>query len=85
MKIVYLFAVAPMLLAGCTSADPLPEVVAIRSPLIASAKVPTTHFHQAVKGYVHRVPVAPDPWIQGTAPPAGQTGADQLPTPGKTP
>ena len=59
-----LFAVAlPLLLAGCASQIPLPEVTARKSPVTAGAKVPKTHYHTTLTGYTHREAVAPDAWV----------------------
>ena len=59
-----LFAFAfPLLLAGCASQIPLPEVTANRSPVTAGSKVPKTHHHTILTGYTHREPVAPDAWV----------------------
>lgn len=59
-----LFVVAvPLLLAGCASQSPLPEVTAYKSPVSAGAKEPKTHHHTTLTGYTHRAPVAPDAWV----------------------
>jgi hypothetical protein len=64
-----LFAVfVPLLLAGCTTPSPLPEVTAYRSPVSAGAKVPKTHHHTTLTGYTHREPTAPEPWVTEDAP-----------------
>ena len=66
-----LFAVAlPLLLAGCASQIPLPEVTAGKSPVAALAKVPKTHHHTILTGYTHRVPVTPEAWVTEDAPAA---------------
>jgi hypothetical protein len=58
-----LFAVAlPLLLAGCASPGPLPEVMPYKSAVASGAKAPKTHHHSTLTGYSHREPVAPDAW-----------------------
>lgn len=59
------FAVAlPLLLAGCASPSPLPEVTPYTSPVRAGAQVPKTHHHSTLTGYAHREPVTPDAWVK---------------------
>jgi hypothetical protein len=64
MKTTLLSVVISLLLAGCASQSPLPEVTATKSPVISGAKVPKTHYHSTLTGYVHREPVTPDAWVE---------------------
>lgn len=68
MKTTLIAVVVPVLLAGCTSTSPLPNVVSYKSPVSAAAKVPTTHYHTTLTGYTHREPTAPDAWVTEDAP-----------------
>lgn len=86
-----LFAVAlPLLLAGCASQIPLPEVTGHKSPVTSGAKVPKTHHHTILTGYTHREPVTPDAWVpegadvpeaekpkDSAAPPKAETMSDK--------
>lgn len=63
MKATLFAVVAPLLLVGCTSTSPLPEVLSYKSPVTAGAKVPKTHHHTTLTGYTHREPVTPEAWI----------------------
>lgn len=63
MKATLFAVVAPLLLVGCTSTSPLPEVLSYKSPVTAGAKVPKTHHHSILTGYTHREPVVPDAWV----------------------
>lgn len=71
MKETLFAVVLPLLLAGCTTPSPLPEVTTYQSPVTAGAKVPKTHYHTTLTGYTHREPVTPDAWVgeDGTAAP----------------
>mgnify|MGYP003402854156 CR=1 FL=1 len=64
MRATLFAVVVPLLLAGCTTPSPLPEVTAYKSPVIAGAKVPKTHHHTTLTGYTHREPVTPDAWVE---------------------
>ena len=68
MKATMFAVVVPLLLAGCTTPSPLPEVTAYKSPVIAGAKVPKTHYHPTLTGYTHREPTAPEAWVTQDAP-----------------
>jgi hypothetical protein len=60
-----LFAVAmSLLLAGCASQSPPPEVTASKSPVASGAQVPKTHHHSTLTDYAHREPVTPDAWAE---------------------
>ena len=63
MRATLFAVVVPLLLAGCTTPSPLPEVTAYKSPATAGAKVPKTHYHTTLTGYTHREPVTPDAWV----------------------
>ena len=65
MKATLFALVVPLLLAGCATPRPLPEVTAYKSPVTAGAKVPKTHFHTTLTGYTHREPVTPEAWVDG--------------------
>lgn len=64
MKATLYAVVISSLLAGCASQSPLPEVTANKSPVVSGAKVPKTHYHTTLTGYVHREPVTPDAWVE---------------------
>jgi hypothetical protein len=67
----------PLLLAGCASQSPLPEVSAYKSPVVSGAKVPGTHHHTTLTGYKHREPVTPDAWVtEDAAPEPSMTDED---------
>lgn len=80
MKTTLLAVVAPLLFTGCATQAILPEVLPFASPVQAGARAPKTHHHTTLTGYVHRNPVAPDPWVPEEAPapaptaPAGGAG-----------
>lgn len=63
MKATLLAVVVPLLLAGCATPRPLPEVMAYKSPVTAGAKVPKTHHHTTLTGYTHREAVTPEAWV----------------------
>ncbi len=63
MKATLFVVVVPLLLAGCASPSPLPEVLPHKSPVKAGAKVPRTHHHATLTGYTHREPVVPEAWV----------------------
>lgn len=75
-----LFAVAlPLLLAGCASPSPLPEVLSSKTPIKSGAKVPKAHHHTTLTGYTHREPVLPDAWAPEdtvAAPESGEKPVD---------
>lgn len=75
-----LFVVAvPLLLAGCASQSPLPEVTAYKSPVSAGAIVPKTHHHTTLTGYTHREPTAPEAWVTEDAPVAPEAVPEAAP------
>lgn len=69
MKTSIFVVVAPFILVGCASSSQLPNVLAVKDPIKASAA--PTHYHPKIRGYTHREPVVPDPWAQNTSPNAG--------------
>ena len=77
MKATLCAVVVPLLLAGCTTPSPLPEVTAYKSPVKSGAKVPKTHYHTTLTGYTHREPVLPDAWVpeDGAETPATDSSA----------
>ena len=62
MRATFFVVAVSLLLAGCASQSPLPEVTAHKSPVSSTAKVPKTHHHTTLTGYTHRAPLAPDAW-----------------------
>lgn len=79
MKATLFAVVVPLLLAGCATQSPLPEVTAYKSPVSAGAKVPRTHHHTTLTGYTHREPVVPGAWVPeeaGEAPAADSAEPD---------
>ena len=79
MKATLFAVVVPLLLAGCTTPSPLPEVTAYKSPVNAGAKVPRTHHHTTLTSYIHREPVTPEAWVEEedvTAPDAAMKKED---------
>ena len=68
MRATFFAFAFPLLLAGCASQIPLPEVTARKSPITASAKVPKTHHHTILTGYTHREAVSPEAWVTEDAP-----------------
>ena len=65
MKTACFVVAVPLLLAGCASPSSLPDVLAVKSPVNPLAK--PIHYHPAIRGYVHREPTAPEPWVKGNA------------------
>jgi hypothetical protein len=63
MKTAIVAVVTGLLLTGCASPVPLPDVSARKKPALASAKVKPTHYHPVLTGYEHRDPAAPEPWV----------------------
>ncbi len=66
MKSAIFIVVLPLALAGCASTRPLPEVLTTQSPVNAKTKV--APYRPVVRGYVHRKPLSPKPWVPEDAP-----------------
>ena len=77
MKATLFAVVVPLLLAGCASPSPLPEVLSYKSPVTSGAKVPKTHHHTTLTGYTHREPVTPEAWVTEDDVPTPEAGAEK--------
>ena len=74
MKCSAVVAVVCLILTGCASPSYLPDITAAKNPALGSAAIKPTHSHSIITGYVHRLPVAPQPWVKGdqSTPPTEQ-------------
>lgn len=77
MKATLFAVVVPLLLAGCASQSPLPEVLSYKSPVKSGAKVPNTHHHTILTGYTHREPVVPEAWVPEDEPTPPEAGMEK--------
>ena len=64
MKAMMCAIVVPLLLAGCTTASLLPEVLSYKSPLTSGEKLPQTRHQTTLMGYTHREPSTPEAWVE---------------------